>query len=162
MLKNYSRTLVVAAFLWVVLWLGAGVIVGLAKAQPVDPEMAPQQGSGYEPGPHERYHDFYKDWMQPGGTMSCCNANEYHDEAKLVHKRGDCEPTEAELRETGERRNGRPVFQWWARTPKYLGGDWIPIPDERVIRQVNPEPNSAHLCYNYGRVLCFVPPFGGF
>jgi hypothetical protein len=111
--------------------------------------------------PHAHYHDFYKEWMQPGGTLSCCNANKYADDDKMIHESGDCEPTDAELRPTGERRNGRQVLQWYARLPKYLGGEFIPIPDSRIIREKNPDPNRAHLCYAYGRVLCFVPPFGG-
>jgi hypothetical protein len=150
--------------MWLTMWFVAGTAIAMLASPPPAYAQADNEPVGIDSrdsGPHEHYHDFYKDWRQPDGS-SCCNANQYYDEEKLVHMLGDCEPTEAELRATGERRNGRQVVQWWARLPKYLGGEWVPIPDERVIKQINPEPSKAHLCYNYGRVLCFVPPFGGF
>lgn len=114
---------------------------------------------------HEEFHDFYRHWKQPGSELSCCNANRYADEAQTMHYAGDCEPTDAELRYpapggvTGA--TGKP--KWFARLPKYLGGDWIEIPEEKVIKEINPDPNRAHLCYSpvTNSVLCFVPPFGG-
>jgi hypothetical protein len=113
----------------------------------------PSKGQDRDPAPHEHFHDFYKDWKQPGSVLSCCNANEYADESQEHHIKGDCEPTEAKLVDG----------HWIARLPKYKGGGWIPIPDDKIIREINPEPSTAHLCVNSNNsVLCFVPPFGGF
>lgn len=130
-------------------WGAIALIVGLAHVQ----KVYGQELQMRDPAPHEHYHDFYKDWMQPAPNenLSCCNANVYTDETKMVHISGDCEPTDAKLV------NGK----WFARLPKYLGGEFIEVPDEKIIRQINPDPNRGHLCYAYGNVLCFVPPFGG-
>jgi hypothetical protein len=114
---------------------------------------------------HSRYHEYYKEWMQPApnDNVKCCNATTYEDG---THTGGDCEPTQAELR------NG----EWYARLPPYVAGkdgwpEWVRIPEEKIVREINPSPNEAHLCWIRSwrgeektpekGVLCFVPPFGG-
>lgn len=94
---------------------------------------------------HALHHDFYKTWMQPGGLAGCCNAKETDADGITS---GDCYPTEAKV-----------VAGHW--TAKRDDGTWVDIPDERVIRERNPNGQDAHLCYNYGMVLCFVPPDSG-
>jgi hypothetical protein len=84
---------------------------------------------------HGKYHaSDYQYWKQPGTNASCCNDH-------------DCAPVRAEFRNN----------QWFAKH----GGEWIPIPWERIIRERNPSPVEGHLCYTFGRVLCFVPPHTG-
>ena len=84
---------------------------------------------------HNKYHaSDYQYWKQPGTNASCCNDH-------------DCAPVPAEFRNN----------QWFAKRQ----GEWIPIPWERIIRERNPSPEAGHLCYTYGRVLCFVPPHIG-
>jgi pimeloyl-ACP methyl ester carboxylesterase len=51
------------------------------------------------------------------------------------------------------------ISSWWAKLQD--SSEWVQIPDERIIRERNPTPEQAHLCYLYGRVLCFVPPNTG-
>lgn len=97
---------------------------------------------------HGEYHDVYKGWAQPGlYPGSCCSAR-ITDEAG--NTTGDCDWTEARVVDG----------HWVARRPD---GVWIDIPDERIIKEKNPDPTGsrAHLCYYYGQVLCFVPPTGG-
>lgn len=119
------------------------------------------------PTAHERYHHYYKDWLQPvppneyGRVPTCCSATEYTIEGRH-HAKGDCEPTRAELRDDG----------WYAELPPYSTRSerWVRIPDHKIIRQTNPEPDAAHLCWlEPGRdkdasegVLCFLPPFSSF
>jgi hypothetical protein len=62
---------------------------------------------------------------------------------------GDCAPTRAEVRQG----------HWWAKLQGL--SEWVQIPDERIIKERNPTPEQGHLCYLYGRVLCFVPPSTG-
>jgi hypothetical protein len=38
---------------------------------------------------------------------------------------------------------------------------WIEIPREVILREINPSPEKAHLCFAYERVLCFLPPHSG-
>lgn len=97
--------------------------------------------------PHKaRAHDHYTHWLQPGTAASCCN--EKRTENGEVT--GDCYPTVAELRKGA----------WWARRDT---GQWIEIPDSRVLRELNPDETgqAAHLCESNGSVYCFVPPSGG-
>ena len=35
------------------------------------------------------------------------------------------------------------------------------VPYDRILRERNPDIERAHLCFSYGRVLCFVPPNTG-
>ncbi len=60
---------------------------------------------------------------------------------------GDCYPTKAEVR----------VGAWWAQRDN---GEWVKIPDNKVLHERNPAGQEAHLCYSdpYKTVLCFVPP----
>ncbi len=93
---------------------------------------------------HALHHDKYMHWKQPGTNISCCNERKVENGVVT----GDCSPAEARVV------NG----SWIARKPD---GEWIDIPDDRIIRERNPSSEDGHLCYNYGKVLCFVPPFGG-
>lgn len=96
---------------------------------------------------HERWHQYYRTWMQPGTTISCCNArvNTYGVE------HGDCEPTRAEIR------NGH--WYAWER----FAGEWLLMPDDKILRERNPSGEEGHLCFNKWtkQVLCFVPPDTG-
>jgi hypothetical protein len=95
---------------------------------------------------HHLYHaDYYSKWHQPGSAASCCNGRETKDGTIM----GDCAPTKAEVRQGS----------WWAKLQD--SSEWVQIPDERIIRERNPTPEQAHLCYLYGKVLCFVPPNTG-
>jgi hypothetical protein len=100
---------------------------------------------------HAEHHDVYKTWMRPDvPTSSCCNERKVNGEGDVT---GDCYPTDAVLKDG----------HWWARR---IDTDiWLEIPDEKIIREINPDPTGtrAHLCESiYGAgVLCFVPPFGG-
>jgi hypothetical protein len=95
---------------------------------------------------HSFHEDFYKTWKQPNSTASCCNARI----EKNGKEEGDCEPTQARLGPVG--------WQAWLRQESR----WIDIPDDRIIREKNPTQGGvdSHLCWNWGRVLCFVPPTG--
>jgi len=99
---------------------------------------------------HPLHQDFYRTWKQPGSSASCCDARVTRDGREI----GDCEPTQAELR-----RNRDGAVQWfaWLRQESR----WVEVPDERIIRERNPSTFDAHLCWNYGQVLCFVPPDTG-
>jgi hypothetical protein len=96
---------------------------------------------------HAEFHDVYKGWQQPNGAGGCCNAKYHPETGEPVG--GDCYPTEAWVI------NGT----WYAFRDD---GDVIPVPDDRVIRKINPDETGTrgHLCWNYGKVLCFVPPTG--
>ena len=99
---------------------------------------------------HDLHHDnAYSKWMQnkPNETLSCCNKKDYEKGS------GDCYPTEAELRGSGK------DIQWWAKRDT---GDWIPIPDSKIIRERNPDLSgvTAHICEQNGKVLCFVGKVG--
>ena len=94
---------------------------------------------------HHPYHaDYYSKWKQPGTDASCCNGKE----TKSGHVSGDCYPTTAEVRDG----------HWWAKTDD---GRWVAVPYDRILRERNPDIERAHLCFNGGRVLCFVPPNTG-
>lgn len=95
---------------------------------------------------HSRHHaDAYRHWMRPDTGTSCCNGRTNKD----GYEEGDCEPTSAEFR--GDR--------WFAFLREQ--SRWVEIPDARILRQSNPSPSDAHLCWAYGQVLCFVPPDAG-
>jgi hypothetical protein len=102
---------------------------------------------------HSPWHDFYKDWKQPNSTSGCCNAR-YDQNGKEV---GDCDATEARLQ-----KDASGALRWFAYFKKE--NRWIPVPDEKIIREKNPDPTGrdAHFCYNeYTHTpLCFVPPSG--
>jgi len=94
---------------------------------------------------HEFHRDFYRHWMQPGTNVSCCDARVMKDGREV----GDCEPTRAEIRKGA----------WWAWLRQE--SRWVEVPDARIIRERSPNVTDAHLCWNYGQVLCFVPPATG-
>lgn len=96
---------------------------------------------------HPLHKDFYRLWLQPGTNVSCCNARVEQNGVET----GDCEPVKAEVR----------GGNWWAWLRQE--SRWLEIPDSRIIRERNPEQGGqqGHLCYSYGRVLCFVPPDSG-
>lgn len=93
---------------------------------------------------HERWHQYYRTWMQPGTTISCCNARV----TTYGVEHGDCEPTRYEMRK-GE------WYAWLRQESR-----WIAIPDEKLIRERNPSGEEGHLCYNTHtqQILCAVPP----
>jgi hypothetical protein len=94
---------------------------------------------------HHLYHaDHYSKWKQPGTDASCCNGKEMQD----GHITGDCYPTTAEVHDG----------HWWAKTDD---GEWVVVPYDRILHERNPDIERAHLCFSYGRVLCFVPPNTG-
>ncbi|MFN4017502.1 MAG: hypothetical protein ACK4JB_19335 [Reyranella sp.] len=120
-----------AALCALVLFALAALSAGVALAQ--------------QPHHHEFHQDFYRHWKQPGTGVSCCDARVTRDGQEI----GDCEPTRAEIR----------AGTWWAWLRQE--SRWIEIPDARIIREHSPNVTDAHLCWNYGRVLCFVPPATG-
>ena len=96
---------------------------------------------------HPLHQDFYQHWKDPATGGSCCNARIERGGVEI----GDCEPTQAK------------VFKghWlaWVRQT----GEWIVIPDSKVIRERNPNGQDAHLCWTPLRgVICFSPPDTGF
>jgi hypothetical protein len=95
-------------------------------------------------GHHLHHADHYSTWKQPGTNASCCNGKETKDGQTI----GDCYPTTAEVR----------AGSWWAKRDD---GQWVIVPDDRILRERNPDVERAHLCFSYGRVLCFVPPSTG-
>ena len=95
-------------------------------------------------GHHLHHADHYSKWRQPGTNVSCCNGKE----TKGSNTTGDCYPTTAEVR----------AGSWWAKTDD---GRWVIVPDDRILHERNPDAERAHLCFSYGRVLCFVPPNTG-
>lgn len=104
--------------------------------------------TGHEEG-HTLYHeDAYSRWAVPGGSPgSCCRAKRQMPWGGVT---GDCYPTEARLID-GKR--------WQAKRDN---GEWVDIPESRIIREKNPDPTgrAAHLCESNGKILCFVTPFG--
>jgi len=101
----------------------------------------PLKARGQDHSPH--HADFYRHWMQPGviPPISCCKARKVEGGVET----GDCEPTKARIV------NGN--WQAWLRQESR----WIDIPDDKIIRERNPTGQDAHLCWSFGRVLCFVP-----
>jgi hypothetical protein len=97
---------------------------------------------------HAQFHrDFYQHWREPGdANASCCNARIEADGRET----GDCEPTKARLRDGH--------WEAWVRQI----GRWQKIPDEKIIKQPNPNIFDAHLCWTPRRgTICFVPPDTG-
>jgi len=96
---------------------------------------------------HAKFHeDFYRKWLRPDTGTSCCNMRVEEG----GHVTGDCRP--------------RPFRQvagghWEAQLED---GSWIPLPDDKSIREKNPDPSGVdgHLCQVPGMVYCWVPPTG--
>lgn len=112
--------------------------------QPSSPGLqAPSPGADQH---HDFHRDFYRYWLQPGTNKSCCNARV----TAFGHVIGDCEPTQAEIR------NGA-WFAW-----NRIEGRWLRIPENRILRERNPSGQDAHLCWTPEQgVICFVPPDTG-
>ena len=95
---------------------------------------------------HPLHKDFYQHWKEPGTTASCCNARIEKDGTES----GDCEPTQAEIRKGN--------WYAWVRQKN----DWVRIPDEKIIREPNPNIFDAHHCWTPSRgTICFKPPDTG-
>lgn len=144
--KRNGATVAVAALLLGIVLAGAVV-----TSKPV----RSQDHSG-----HAQFHrDFYQHWKQPGSNASCCNARIVTESTVGTIVTGDCEPTQAEVR------NG----EWWARLPAiyhHLGDErgYIKVPESKRIRERNPTQGGvdAHLCFTpTSGILCFVPPVTG-
>lgn len=122
-------------------WLVTMLVFGLALSTCTAPVRAQDHH-------HPLHKDFYQHWRDPANpSLSCCNARIEGPDGVEV---GDCEPTQAK------------VFKghWlaWVRQT----GEWIVIPDAKVIRERNPNGQDAHLCWTPLRgVICFVPPDQG-
>ena len=104
---------------------------------------------------HHHFHDsHYRHWKQPGTNISCCSDH-------------DCEPVKAELREGrwfALRESGwfhEPEDMALSRRLPLRKSEWIEIPDAKIIKELNPTVEGAHLCYSGNKVLCFVPPNTG-
>jgi len=109
----------------------------------VSPARSDNHGDG-----HAQFHrDFYRFWREPGNpNASCCNARIEAD----GRESGDCEPTKARVRDGH--------WEAWVRQI----GRWQKIPDEKIIKQPNPNIFDAHLCWTPWRgTICFVPPDTG-
>lgn len=142
---------ILALFILSFMMIGAGCSMTIRHAFAQEEQLAPIGQPTTPPDHvegHAQHHDVYRTWCQPGrekpcpSYYSCCN--EKKDGV------GDCYPTTAELRND----------HWFALTDEKK---WIEIPDEKIVREINPDETGsrAHLCEAYGKVLCFVPPFGG-
>jgi hypothetical protein len=108
---------------------------------------ASRDGLAQSAGHHHEFHtDHYRTWQRPDVGGSCCNARLREEEDEEI---GDCEPTTAEIR--GDR-----WFAWLREQAR-----WVEIPHEVILREINPSPEKAHLCFAYERVLCFLPPHSG-
>jgi hypothetical protein len=108
---------------------------------------AARDGLAQSSGHHHAFHDdHYRTWQRPDVGGSCCNARLREEEDAEI---GDCEPTTAEYR--GDR-----WFAWLRDQTR-----WVEIPHEVILREINPSPEKAHLCFAYERVLCFLPPHSG-
>lgn len=96
---------------------------------------------------HPLHRDFYQHWRDPSNPqISCCNARIEKDGQEI----GDCEPSKAEVR------NG--AWYVWIRQT----GEWLQVPDAKVLRERNPNGQDAHICWTPLRgVICFVPPDTG-
>jgi len=104
-------------------------------------------GLAQSAGHHHEFHDdHYRAWQRPDVGGSCCNARLTEEEGVEI---GDCEPTTAEFR--GDR-----WFAWLREQTR-----WVEIPHEVILREINPSPEKAHLCWAFDRVLCFLPPYSG-
>lgn len=98
---------------------------------------------------HPLHKDFYRHWRDPmNPQISCCNARIEGPDGTEV---GDCEPTLAIV--------VRGQWRAWVRQI----GDWVAIPDDKILRERNPSGQDAHLCWTQLRgVICFLPPDVGF
>ncbi len=103
----------------------------------------PLKARAQAPYHHPLHENFYQHWRDPvNPNVSCCNAR---IETNGVVT-GDCEPTHAKIV------NGNGMV--WIRQIK----DYVQVPDNRVMRERNPNSENAHVCWTKDRgVICFVP-----
>lgn len=96
---------------------------------------------------HPLHRDFYRHWRAPDNpNASCCDARIEKDGTVV----GDCEPTQARI-----------VAGRWQAWVRQLGL-WLPVPDEKIMKEPNPNIFDAHLCWTKDRgVICFKPPDTG-
>ena len=130
------------------------LVAALAPFACVRSQTYGEFGPNHEHG-HAKYHDFYQHWMMPHAPwVPCCNAKVTVGDETV----GDCYPTEAELRPS-ERPELKGQSVWWAKRDN---GVWIEVPENRYIREKNPDETGrdAHLCEEGGSVFCFRPPVG--
>lgn len=130
------------------------ITVTMCSALAACPPLAPAQ-TGHDAG-HGQFHDVYKHWRIPGTDSSCCNAKRTVDGQTI----GDCYPVRAELR-----RSENPDIKglvWWAESDR---GVWVEVPDQRIIREANPDQSgeAGHLRESQVdfTILCFRPPITG-
>ena len=96
---------------------------------------------------HPLHKDFYQQWKQPGTNASCCNARIVDATGQEI---GDCEPSQARIREGN--------WEVWIRQIK----KWVPVAPEKILRERNPNIFDAHVCWTPERgIICFVPPDTG-
>ena len=124
--------------------IGLCGVLSVLVLSPAAPD-ARAQSSGQH---HELHADHSRHWQRPDVGGSCCNARpasvgDEHDS----DEEGDCAPTAAELR-------GGRWFAWLDAEQR-----WVEIPDDVILREINPSPDKAHLCFAFERVLCFLPPY---
>lgn len=93
---------------------------------------------------HEFHKDFYSAWREPTNPeASCCNARIEKDGVE----KGDCEPTQARVK------NGR--WEFYIRQT----GQWVTAFDNVIVRNANPNIVDGHICWTPGRgVICAKPP----
>lgn len=136
---------------------GMGVVCGTAAVVMIVLALWPGVLSAQDHSAgHALHHDVYQTWRTPGSGVSCCSEKRTGEDGKTT---GDCYPVDAETRPSILHPG---VVAWWAKRDT---GDWIEIPESRIIREINPDETGSrgHLCQMDGSdfVLCFVPPFGG-
>lgn len=84
-------------------------------------------------------HDPYHGIRQPDNpSATCCGGGET----------GDCYETKAQFRQG----------TWFAL--RRDTADWVAVPSQKIIWGRSPD-GKPHLCYNFEKVLCFLPPEGG-
>ena len=107
------------------------------------------EGRGQGHQHHHPFHkDFYQMWRDPSNPqISCCNARiEQPDGVEI----GDCEPSKAEVRDGS----------WWVWIRQTR--EWLLVPDNKILRERNPNTFDAHVCWTQMRgIICFVPPDTG-
>ena len=83
---------------------------------------------------HDGVHDRWMEQLKQPNGISCCDKT-------------DCFITRARVGRDG----------WEAQTRT---GEWVKVPEEVIIRDKGNPTGEPVLCYNYSRVLCYVPPIG--
>lgn len=138
---------------YTVFWLVVGILLCLFVQRTARAQERTFRGPGalcvadahHDEG-HARYHDFYQRWLRPDTHTSCCNMRIVLPGGGMT---GDCRPTRFRLSKG----------HWQAQLDD---GTWIAVPDDRIIREKNPDPTGqdGHLCEAGGMIFCAVPPTG--